>query len=65
MGKWILVKNKVPADNVDVLVTTKYGELVIAYYDSEEGWICSLIEKLFARRPIAWQPLPEPFKIKS
>ena len=34
---WILVNEKLPANNMNVLVTTKEGYLEIAFYDQREG----------------------------
>lgn len=58
---WIPVAERLPEDSNEVLVTDRYGERRIAYL-SNEGWHLALTGCIYARAPIAWMPLPEPYK---
>lgn len=40
---------------------TNMGEMIIGYLVYDEQWICES-ETLFMYDPIAWLPLPEPYK---
>lgn len=62
MSEWILVKEKVPDNNMNVLVTTKEGYLEIGFYDQKEGWCLTFTGHLFLRDPIAWMPAPRPYR---
>jgi len=60
--KWTSCNETVDIPDHEVLACNKYGEMIIGYlvYDDDQ-WICES-ETLFMYDPIAWLPLPEPYK---
>lgn len=54
---WISVDERLPDNNKDVLVTTDVGLITFGYF-SHGKWITDQDPDC----PIAWQPLPEPYR---
>lgn len=59
--KWIPVSERLPKSYNLVLVTSHDYDLYITYY-TDEGWHSGFNTMLFANEPLAWKPLPEPYK---
>ena len=67
--QWIPVSGRLPEEEVNVLVTRKYGTK--RYVETAEllcgEWLCDMdeykINPKVHSKPIAWMPLPEPFKV--
>lgn len=59
--KWIPCSEIVDIPDHEVLACDKYGEMIIGYLVYDEQWICES-ETQFMYDPIAWLPLPEPYK---
>ena len=63
--RWIPCSERLPEDDIKVLVTDEDGYIYIAYYDYNEWSDDPKIEWWtgeFRIYPIAWMPLPEPWK---
>ena len=58
--RWIQVAERLPEEMERVLVTGQYGDVHTAYRDAE-GWHLAINGLLYACRPLAWIPLPEPY----
>ena len=58
--RWIQVAERLPEVRERVLVTGQYGDVHTAYRDAE-GWHLAINGLLYACRPLAWIPLPEPY----
>ena len=58
--RWIPVAERLPEVRERVLVTGQYGDVHTAYWDAE-GWHLAINGLLYACRPLAWMPLPEPY----
>ena len=57
-NKWISI-GQYPTE--PCLLCFENGEMLIGYYDEwEDSYICG--GYVISREPIAWQPLPEPYK---
>ena len=59
MSKWISVKERVPNNVEDVLITDGYDRYAVAYFSKDKTWevskdilICGIVTH--------WMPLPEP-----
>jgi hypothetical protein len=54
------------SDDVLVTIRNEYGSkcLLIGFFDSQHGWLFSDQQPIdgFTWKPIAWQPLPDPYK---
>jgi len=55
---WISVNERLPKEVGWVLVTTEEGKVELAHWFINEGWKRGNDTEI-----IAWQPLPEPYKI--
>lgn len=62
--RWIPVKERLPEAKEDVLVCTKSGWILIAWYDPRgEMWHIAPSDVGMVRKDIvAWMPLPEPYQ---
>jgi len=58
--RWIPVGEQLPEEMERVLVTGQYEDVHTAYWDAE-GWHLAINGLLYACRPLAWMPLPEPY----
>ncbi|MBP5595012.1 MAG: DUF551 domain-containing protein [Pseudobutyrivibrio sp.] len=63
VGRWIPVSERLPKDNKEVLVYLD-DKPFIAWFENGE-WLTDdfIVDKEF--EPIAWIPLPEPYKAES
>lgn len=59
--QWIPVEERLPEDMETVLVSDRSGDLHVVYHDCE-GWHLAFNGLLFARAPLAWMPLLEPYR---
>lgn len=59
--KWIPVSEKLPKTGDSVLVTYSDGEVAIIWSARPEAWV-RYIESNNLIYPIAWMPLPTPYK---
>ena len=60
---WIPCEERLPDNTENVLVTTVYGVVLVAYLGTSKKW-CYLNGKRIddsQDTPIAWQPLPQPY----
>lgn len=61
-GGWIACNDRLPEESGDYLITDEDGNSTCAYYNkSVKGW-CGIEEGCIAFYPVAWQPLPEPYR---
>lgn len=62
MSEWILVSDRLPRTNIDVLVTADNGEIYIASKEPDDTFY--FYEKLYDEdtQAIAWMPLPKPYR---
>lgn len=56
--KWIPVDERLPEGEKEVLVTTNIGRITFGYLGDGELYV-----DLDLDYPIAWMPLPEPYKV--
>lgn len=76
-NKWISVSEGLPEKDSDVIVCCENGGMEVAYYHiddtyyptqyadlNETGWFNENDDALYFE-PIAWMPLPEPYKAES
>lgn len=63
VGRWIPVSERLPEDNKEVLVDRNAGPYLAWFEDGEWRTEDFVIDKEF--EPIAWMPLPEPYKAES
>ncbi len=62
---WILVTERLPEDDTIVLVCGKGGGVYTAIHNNSKTWIrgwWKMNSKNHHCNPIAWMPLPEPWK---
>ena len=59
--QWIPCKERLPENNVEVLVSTTWGSIEIAWL-SKGTWVTEAYYFDDDRLPIAWMPLPVPYK---
>jgi hypothetical protein len=59
LSQWIPVGERLPEEDVDVLVMTHYG-MHVADLDEDGLWIASHGDSWQFPRPTHWMPLPEP-----
>lgn len=63
---WILVSKRLPEKDVEVLATTRWGEITIAKMYSENDWfIHEGATNAETDEIVAWMPLPLPWKAES
>ena len=62
--RWIPVEERLPEDREDVLVCTKKGWILVAWYGPRgKRWHIALSDACMIHEDIAaWQPLPEPYR---
>ena len=74
--KWIPCKERLPeithfyhdvcpfSDEVLLAVRNEYGadQIIISSYDSDGRWNYSGLDYRFKYKPLAWMPLPSPYK---
>ena len=63
-GGWIPCSERLPKNTDNVLITTRYGVVLMVFLGMSKNW-CYLNGKRITDSqdmPIAWQPLPAPFK---
>jgi hypothetical protein len=58
-GRWIPVSERLPEEDVDVLVMTNYG-MHVADLDEDGLWNASHGDSWQFPEPTHWMPLPEP-----
>ena len=58
VDKWIPVDERLPEGEKEVLVTTNTGRITFGYLGDGELYV-----DLDLDYPIAWMPLPEPYKV--
>lgn len=65
-GRWITVSERLPEENYAVLVwCPERKNIYCAYLEEGQWWIFGAYFEKVKLEVIAWQPLPEPYKIKS
>jgi len=52
-----------PPPNKRVLVTADNGDVGVAYWEPDAGWLMEFDEGIGDCEPIAWMPLPDPAPI--
>lgn len=65
--EWIPCSERLPENTDNVIITTVYGVVLMAFIATNKKW-CYLNGKRIIDSqdaPIAWQPLPEPYKPKG
>ncbi len=64
---WIPCSERFPENTDDVLVTTSYGLVIDAYLSTHKNWCFRNGTRITdsADMPIAWMPLPEPYRRES
>ena len=61
--KWIPVSERLPEENVEVLVTTEWGSITIAErYSANDYFINDGATNADEDEIIAWMPLPKPYE---
>ena len=58
MPKWIPVSEALPEDRQKVLCVNKHGEMMVGGYMTDYG----MTFPCYYEKPVAWMPLPEPWK---
>ena len=67
VGKWIPVSEKLPDEELEVIVSTKTERVKVGIYTKKygfgmrEGFICD-DGVMYINTANAWQPLPQPYK---
>lgn len=61
-GGWIACEDRLPEESGDYLITNEDGNSTCAYYSKNGNWWCGIEEGCIAFYPVAWQPLPEPYR---
>lgn len=63
VGEWIPCSDRLPDNTDNVLITTQYGVVLIVFLGTSKKW-CYLSGKRMDSQdePIAWMPLPEPYR---
>ena len=62
-GGWIPCSERLPNNTDNVLITTRYGVVLMVFLGMSKNW-CYLNGKRITDSqdmPIAWQPLPDPY----
>ena len=59
--KWIPCKERLPEKEYEVLVTTSWHDVCIAWYDDGK-WRAEYINEYDDDEILAWKPKPEPWK---
>jgi hypothetical protein len=69
--RWISVDERLPDTEELVLIQISgrpakhirlYDALMMAEYDQNEGWCLEMYPEWSGAKPVAWMPLPEPYK---
>lgn len=71
-NQWIPVSERLPQDPNELVLTMVSGKPArnitlekayeIALYNPDDGWILEMYPEWEDAQPIAWMPLPEPYK---
>lgn len=64
-GEWIPCSERLPSAGRKVLLQTKGNQMVVAFLDKKNKWYVDSGDYFctdLCAEPIAWQPLPEPYK---
>lgn len=61
-GGWIACEDRLPEESSDYLITDEDGNSTCAYYSKNRNAWCGIEEGCIAFYPVAWQPLPEPYR---
>lgn len=59
--KWTTVSERLPKEEYEVLVTTSWHDVCIAWYDDGK-WRAEYINEYDDDEILAWMPLPEPWR---
>lgn len=61
---WILCSERLPEDWQDVLICFEHidGCIIAWYSQSKHTWHVSATDNICKKNPVAWKPLPEPYK---
>lgn len=59
--QWIPCSETIDIPNYEVLACDKYGGMIIGYLRHDKQWVCES-ETEIMYEPLAWMPLPEPYK---
>lgn len=61
-GGWIACEDRLSEESGDYLIANEDGNSTCAYYSKNGNWWCGIEEGCIAFYPVAWQPLPEPYR---
>lgn len=61
MMRWIPVSERLPEEEYEVLVTTSWHDVCIAWYDDGK-WRAEYINEYDDDEILAWMPLPMPWR---
>ena len=66
VGEWIPVSEELPTNTKNVLVTTIYGVVLMAFCGISKRWL-RLNGKVLETQdyPIAWMPLPKAYEVEE
>lgn len=61
-GGWIPCEDRLPEESGEYNVTDENGKSTTLYYDKKQNAWVDIGEMAMLGHPIAWQPLPEPYR---